>query len=106
IRHAYPRADLILTFTAGARDDLISCFNVPVKKIVSLGTNAVLAPAMRERITQLGQTPEPGLILAVGRLSPEKGYGTLIDAFALLRQSRPARLMIIGEGADRPNLEA
>jgi len=55
---------------------------------------------------QLGHAPQPGLIVSVGRLSPEKGYATLIEAFAQLRQTRPARLTIVGEGDERGNLEA
>ncbi|UIY28920.1 glycosyltransferase [Neorhizobium galegae] len=81
IRFAYPRADLVLALTAGARNDLIDRFGVPAAKVANLGTNAVLTPQMRRRIEQLGRAPEPGLIVSVGRLSPEKGYATLIEAF-------------------------
>ncbi|CDZ48229.1 Putative glycosyltranferase [Neorhizobium galegae bv. officinalis] len=106
IRFAYPRADLVLTLTAGARNDLIDRFGVPAAKVANLGTNAVLTPQMRRRIEQLGRAPEPGLIVSVGRLSPEKGYATLIEAFAQLRRMRAARLTIVGEGDERGNLEA
>jgi glycosyltransferase involved in cell wall biosynthesis len=106
IRFAYPRADLVLTLTAGARNDLISRFGVPAAKVANLGTNAVLTPQMRRRIEQLGRAPEPGHIVSVGRLSPEKGYATLIEAFAQLRRMRAARLTIVGEGDERGNLEA
>ena len=46
------------------------------------------------------------VVLGVGRLTPEKNFETLIKAFALVRQSRPARLVILGEGKERPRLEA
>jgi glycosyltransferase involved in cell wall biosynthesis len=36
----------------------------------------------------------------------QKDFPTLINAFARLRQSRPARLLILGEGPERPMLEA
>ena len=43
----------------------------------------------------------------VGRLAPEKGLNTLIDAWPLVRMSRPdARLMLLGEGPERTSLEA
>src|SRR5690606_22779047 len=42
---------------------------------------------------------EPPVIISAGRLSAEKDYSTLIKAFALLRQKRPARLVILGQGA-------
>jgi glycosyltransferase involved in cell wall biosynthesis len=45
------------------------------------------------------------VILGAGRLAHEKDFETLLRGFALLRATRDARLVIIGEGADRPALE-
>ena len=42
----------------------------------------------------------------MGRLTKQKDHPTLIRAFAQVRRNRPARLMILGEGEDRPKLEA
>ncbi|MGB9141655.1 MAG: glycosyltransferase [Aestuariivirga sp.] len=42
---------------------------------------------------------EPPVILGIGRLAPQKNFSLLITAFARLRQTRPARLVIIGHGA-------
>jgi glycosyltransferase involved in cell wall biosynthesis len=51
--------------------------------------------------------PKPPFILGVGRLAPEKRFDLLIDAFNLLRQHGEAvTLLILGEGANRPQLEA
>jgi glycosyltransferase involved in cell wall biosynthesis len=49
---------------------------------------------------------EPPVVLGVGRLTQAKDFPTLIRAFALVRKERPARLMILGEGEERPKLEA
>ncbi len=48
----------------------------------------------------------PPVVLSVGRLAPQKGHRTLLRAFAQLRESRPARLAVLGEGPERPALEA
>ncbi|MYE59899.1 MAG: glycosyltransferase, partial [Alphaproteobacteria bacterium] len=48
----------------------------------------------------------PPVILGAGRLEPEKDFSTLIDAFRRLRASRPCRLVILGEGSLRSELEA
>ena len=46
------------------------------------------------------------LLLAVGRLSPQKDFATLIAAFARLAERNPEwDLRIVGEGAERPKLE-
>jgi glycosyltransferase involved in cell wall biosynthesis len=55
------------------------------------------------------QEPEPDrpLILAVGRLAPQKGFATLIDAAAAWQQRTPKpRLLIAGDGPLKPGLEA
>jgi glycosyltransferase involved in cell wall biosynthesis len=42
----------------------------------------------------------------VGRLAPEKGLGSLIESWPAVRQTYPqARLILIGEGPERPLLE-
>lgn len=49
-------------------------------------------------------TREP-VVLGVGRLSPEKGFADLIDAFGRMMRS-DARLVIAGDGPERQRLEA
>jgi glycosyltransferase involved in cell wall biosynthesis len=48
----------------------------------------------------------PPVILGVGRLGSQKDFATLIRAFALVaREREDARLLILGEGKQRPALE-
>jgi glycosyltransferase involved in cell wall biosynthesis len=52
--------------------------------------------------------PEPLTLLTVGRLVPVKGHDVAIDALARLRSvpsSRKFRLVVIGDGSERPALE-
>lgn len=49
--------------------------------------------------------PEP-VIGTVAALRPEKALGRLLGAVALVRASRPVRLAIVGDGPERPALEA
>jgi glycosyltransferase involved in cell wall biosynthesis len=46
------------------------------------------------------------VILGVGKLEPQKDFPNLIHAFAKVHETRPARLVILGWGPDRPELEA
>lgn len=49
---------------------------------------------------------KPPVILSAGRLTRQKDHETLLRAFVLVRQRIPARLLILGEGEERTNLEA
>jgi glycosyltransferase involved in cell wall biosynthesis len=108
LRHLYRRADRIIALTDGARRDLVQNFSVPQRSISVMRANAVIPPAMVERIA--GWDGESGrerdLIVCVGRLSPEKDHSTLLRAVSLLPAQRPWRLAIVGEGPERPALEA
>ena len=42
----------------------------------------------------------------MGRLGPEKDHATLLEALAIVRRTRPLRLVIFGEGTERSRLEA
>jgi glycosyltransferase involved in cell wall biosynthesis len=56
----------------------------------------------------LGIPRDALVILAVGRLSKEKGHRDLVSAVAMLRTARPSlgfRLLILGEGPERQALE-
>ena len=52
--------------------------------------------------------PTDGLpvIGTVAALRPEKNIGRLLQAFAMVHQTVPARLVIVGDGPERPSLEA
>lgn len=48
----------------------------------------------------------PPVVLGVGRLVAQKDFPTLIEAFRRVRSERPCRLVVLGEGPLRPELEA
>ncbi len=50
--------------------------------------------------------PEIPLLLAAGKLKPQKDFPTLLRAFARVVGKRPARLVILGDGKERENLSA
>ena len=48
----------------------------------------------------------PPVILGVGRLHPQKDFPTLIDAFRLVSAKHSYRLLILGEGSQRGEIES
>jgi glycosyltransferase involved in cell wall biosynthesis len=55
----------------------------------------------------LGLEPGRRRVLFVGRLAPEKGLPTLLDAFAAVAADRPEwDLVVVGDGSERAALEA
>jgi len=109
MRRLYPKADRIVAISQGVADDLISLLNLPHEKVIVI-YNPVVTPELFEQAKQPANHPwfeqnRLPVILAVGRLSPEKDYPTLFRAFSLVRQVRPAKLLILGEGEERSNLE-
>jgi glycosyltransferase involved in cell wall biosynthesis len=85
---------------------------VPARNCVLL-ENAIDAEEYQRRRTvaeakvALGYPPDGLLIGGVGRLSPEKAFDAQIRALpALLERGLDARLVVVGEGNDRPRLEA
>jgi len=106
----YPKADGIIAVSGGIAQELNDMVRIPKERI-----RVIYNPVDMERITALCeeaiddpwfQPGEPPVILAVGRLIPQKDYPTLLKAFSLLRQRQSARLLIIGEGKERSRLES
>lgn len=74
-------------------------------KIFALSELDSTHPWLHERRNAASNIAAP-LIVAAGRLHPQKDFPTLLKAFAILRAERSARLIILGEGEQRAQLEA
>ncbi|MBW4578143.1 MAG: glycosyltransferase [Tildeniella nuda ZEHNDER 1965/U140] len=110
VRLFYPWADAIVAASRGVADDVAQITGIPADTIRVI-YNPVVTPAVLEKMQQPVNHPwfatgEPPVILGVGRLVSQKDFPTLVEAFAIVRQQRSARLMILGEGEDRAKLEA
>ena len=109
-RFCYGWADNVVGVSQGVADDLVQKIGVP-KDLVRVIHN----PGVTRELSEKADTPldhpwfqpgEPPVFLGVGRLIRQKDFPTLIKAFALVRQTHEARLLILGEGPERPQLVA
>jgi glycosyltransferase involved in cell wall biosynthesis len=110
IKIFYPYADAVVAVSHGVAEDLITMTGLPMEKVKVI-YNPVITPELFAKAEEPLDHPwfrpgEPPVVLGVGRLTQQKDFPTLIRAFALVRKERPARLMILGEGEERPKLEA
>jgi len=110
----YPRAAGVVAVSEGVATDLARVACLPPERITTIHNpvdmariaalaEAPVAPPLDPRWFEPGQPP---VVVAVGRLAPQKDYPTLLRAFARVVASRPARLLILGEGPERPALHA
>ncbi len=96
-------ADAVVAISRAVAEELTAAGYDPAR-IVSL-PNGVPVPDEPWRRRQ--DWREAPLAVFVGRLAPEKGLRTLVRAWPTVRDGHPkARLTLIGEGPERPALEA
>lgn len=105
----YPWADAIVAISQGVADDLSLSADIPKSRIRVIYNPVVssdLIAQSQEAVDHPWFAPgSPPVILAAGRLHPQKDYPTLLHAFDRLRKRRTARLLILGEGEERTMLE-
>jgi glycosyltransferase involved in cell wall biosynthesis len=110
VARTYPWADAIIAVSNGVADDLSAVANIPRERILTI-YNSTPMPDLEAKSRAPCDHPwfapgSPPVLLAVGRLAAQKDFPTLLRAFARVRSVRPARLVILGEGEGRSNLEA
>lgn len=94
--------DHFVAMSDGMSREAISVAHIRPAKISVIANPASRAPAsLPPRNTD---SDEPPLVLGVGRLSSQKRFHKLVEAFALAGRS-DARLVILGEGEERGRIE-
>ncbi len=104
----YPHADAIIGVSQGVREDLLRRFALPPEHVHTV-YNPVITSALLVARDALLDDPwfvpgAPPVLLNVAQLRVQKDQATLLRAFAQVRKQRPARLLILGEGNQRPAL--
>jgi glycosyltransferase involved in cell wall biosynthesis len=106
--------DHVVCVSAGQADKVQRWCGVPPHRLSVIRNSARLAafeltdPTARQRLQAFfpPQQPVTHIVLAAGRLSPEKGFDVLVEAAATIcRENATAGVVLFGEGVLRPQLE-
>ncbi len=107
-RRVYKLAAKVVTISQGIASELQEELSLPADHFRIIN-NPVSLTEIREQPSQhpLDRPPDttPRLI-AVGRLEKQKNYPLLLRAINRVIEIEPVRLDILGEGSERPHLEA
>ena len=110
MRAFYRHTDVIICVSEGVAEDVRGITGIPADRLTVI-RNPVVTPELRQLADRPADHPwleegEPPVILGVGRLTEQKDFATLIRAFARLQKRREARLIILGEGRRRADLQS
>jgi len=108
LRVLYARANKIIAVSGGVKKTLVGAFAIKEEKI-----QVIHDPCDINKIEEVSCEPvnrpwfneEIPIIITVGRLIEPKGHWHLIHAFAKIRTEMHCRLVILGEGELRDQLE-
>lgn len=110
VRRSYVWADGIVAVSEGVAADLARTSGIDPHHIQVIYNPVVTAELLQKKEASLDdpwfRPGEPPVILGVGRLTAQKNFALLIEAVAVVRKSRAVRLLILGEGEDRRELES
>jgi glycosyltransferase involved in cell wall biosynthesis len=105
----YRLAEAIVCVSHGVRDDLLRFAALPPGKVRVI-YNPVVGAELRAASAEPVNHPwlssgNENVVIAVGSFTPVKQFDLLLRAFSRLRRGRRARLIILGDGAARSDME-
>ena len=110
MRNEYPKLDGIIAVSEGVREDLLKTTGMPTSRITAIKNPVTTADMIEEAQTPvdhpwLSENFDEPVLITVGRLTKNKDHQTLLEAFRLMNDTVPSRLLILGEGPERASLE-
>lgn len=110
MRRIYARAAGVVAVSDGVREDTLRVTGLPPARV-----HVIRNPVITARLAEQAAEPAPHawladktlpVVVGMGRLTRQKDFPTLLRAFARLQDTRPSRLILLGEGKDREALTA
>lgn len=110
-RLLFPRAARLVAVSRGVAENIAALVDMPPDAGPATIYNPAFAPEIVRHAEAAPDHPwfrdgGPPVVLGVGRLTPQKDFPTLVEAFARVAAEHPCRLVILGEGFGRAELES
>ena len=109
LKRAYPRSDLIICQSKGVANDLIDNFGIKASLIEQIYNPVDLDYIDRmsgEKTIDWPFANGQKIIIAMGKLTKQKGFEYLIKAFAIVSEQYPTiKMSILGTGPDEQKLK-
>jgi glycosyltransferase involved in cell wall biosynthesis len=109
IRATYPKADSIIAISNGVATDLADTTGIE-RESIDVIHNPAFSPDIqsksKESVSYRWFDTDTPVVIAVGSLTQQKDFSTLLRAFSVLRERQDAHLLILGEGELREELES
>lgn len=107
IRLLYRKADGLIAISNGVAKYMAKYSNLPIESI-----KVIYNPVITKKMFEMSKVDinhpffenEDPTVLAVGRLSPEKDYPTLLESIKIANEIKPINLIIIGDGPEKEKI--
>ncbi|NND66715.1 MAG: glycosyltransferase [Halioglobus sp.] len=94
----YAAADGVIAASQGVADDAVELLGLAAHHVTVVHNPVDVAAASTGRVPDHPwfAAPGPPVVLAIGRMVPQKNFHLLLHAIALVNEEEPVRLMILG----------
>ncbi len=109
-KYVYPYADEIVVVSDGVGEDILKMTDASPEQITTIYNPSVTEELLNKRDEPVdhpwfSEDQDIPVILGVGELTEQKDFETLIRSFNRIIEQQKARLVILGEGPKRKDLE-
>lgn len=102
----YRRADVVVAVSEGVREEVLRDYHISPSRVTTIYNPVIGDEHLNAFLRSPGAQGEMLRMVAVGRLTRQKGFDILIQALARMPIFRSWQLDIWGEGPERPHLES
>lgn len=104
MQRSYALADRVVAVSGDLADDVALQLGLPRERVDAI-YNPVVGPDLAEQLAEPLEEPwfapgAPPVVLSAGRISAQKDFETLLEAFSIVRRDLPCRLVVLGKSHD------